>query len=353
MTDFDKEKIRAWADKNKLYLIGIPVLAVLMTVNIMDSYETDEEPEKAMAYEAELPEKEAKKKSKLELYRERQMRKKNRDNDIEGKESALESFYDVNGGAEDAENTDPGEEQATEESGSGQAMGKQESKSELNRAFDYRNKYQESESREKAAEERAPAPAKRKQNTAQPKPAPRTEEKEEPQIRSRYYLPADNAGAPAAQQAQKTEAQEHGTFYPAILEEDTKLTEGKEFVCLLDRDCEINGKEFKAMSIMYCTATFIRGRVYINMHTLQDTKDKLHFFTLEGYNSNFSKGFPYGSKSEEAVKDNKEDAVDEALEDVRFSGTAKAIKKTIENLEKSTDVLYLKKKTKIYFKREE
>lgn len=106
-------------------------------------------------------------------------------------------------------------------------------------------------------------------------------------------------------------------YYPAYLEQDTKLKNNGSAIFVLSKDVYIGGVFYKKNSTLF-------GKVYdtgtnfeIKIKNIKTTDGNTYAVNLTAYNENYSRGIEYDGKVDKAVKD----ASNDALEDISTTAT--------------------------------
>jgi Protein of unknown function (DUF3714). len=106
-------------------------------------------------------------------------------------------------------------------------------------------------------------------------------------------------------------------FYPAYLEEDTKIKNNGSVVFVLSKDVYIGGVFYKKNSTLFGKVSDAGNYFDIKIRNIKTTDGNSYTVNLVVYNENYSRGIVYEGKIDKAVKE----ASDETVNDVSTTAT--------------------------------
>lgn len=148
-------------------------------------------------------------------------------------------------------------------------------------------------------------------------------------------------------------------FIPVVLEQDVRIKNGSVVVFILKNDMELTGGIVKKNSYVYCKATMMSDRCYLDVTKIKGTDGRIFSpKKIAIYDEKYTKGLEYDGKVDNAAKEAASEQTNETSTDINsgnivLDNGVDLLKKTIRKSAKTERTVTVSEGYRVFIKKED
>lgn len=148
-------------------------------------------------------------------------------------------------------------------------------------------------------------------------------------------------------------------FIPVVLEQDVRIKNGSVVVFILKNDMELAGGIVKKNSYVYCKATMMSDRCYLDVTKIKGIDGRIFSpKKIAIYDEKYTKGLEYDGKVDNAAKEAASEQTNETSTDISsgsiiLDNSVDLLKKTIRKSAKTERTVTISEGYRVFIKKEE